>query len=308
MLRAAGDVELGHVDVRPKTGHREYGAIPNEAACVAKLEASASFYGLGARFGETAADRAAWCASDFSAGAPVRVQPAAADRALAFVVVAHAADDRNLGLCASTLASVRSRHPASRVVVVDNASPRGAALAALARAARAECVRQDPSGFELGGLAAAAPGLLADAAVKRVVFLQHSTRLRRPLALGEFRCRASALFLPWFRYETNPKFRDSRWGMAPSRAWAGADIDPTLVASPVNARWVSATHAAVALSRDALAEIVAAGLLDPGVTRACQRKVCAEHVMGLYSARLNSSIEDLACVVPGAAAKIHGNN
>ena len=59
---------------------------------------------------------------------------------------------------------------------------------------------------------------------------------------------------------------------------------------------------------DALAEIVAAGLLDPGVTRACQRKVCAEHVMGLYSARLNSSIEDLACVVPGAAAKIHGNN
>lgn len=114
-----------------------------------------------------------------------------------FVLAVHVPDERNCGLLADTITSVVRHHPRMPILVVDNGSPDGNVPASVARAAAhagglggaVRVVRRSTSHGQLGALEAAhaelARGMLGGVRLRRLVLLQHSTWLRRPLPMAD---------------------------------------------------------------------------------------------------------------------------
>jgi hypothetical protein len=132
-----------------------------------------------------------------------------------FVIVSFLPDERNRAIFVRTLQSVRCFHPHDPVLVVDNASPgdnvalavadalRGSAINGSSRAVRV--TRRERSLAILTAWAAAddvlnewPPSAEWGEGMERIVFLQHSTRLCRPMP-SKFKqgCAAVALSGQW---------------------------------------------------------------------------------------------------------------
>jgi hypothetical protein len=129
-------------------------------------------------------------------------QPPPLRRRFLFVITAHVPDRRNYGLLVTALRSVHCFYPRERVLVVDNASPLGdhvdravAEASANVTGASFHTIRREPSLGVLSAWAAADEALDDPSLVpERLVFLQHSTRLCRPVpAPRKPGCAASPL-------------------------------------------------------------------------------------------------------------------
>ena len=121
------------------------------------------------------------------------------DRDYLFVLAAHIPDSYNRDLLNATLHSILLHHPNSPTLLVDNASPDDSivpsAIAALPVAAREFIMlrRQQVSHGMLGSWHEADAYLRRDNKIARIVLLQHSTRLLRPLPPVDGSCVAIAL-------------------------------------------------------------------------------------------------------------------
>jgi hypothetical protein len=245
---------------------------------------------------------------------------------LLFVIGTCVRDQRNLALLDSTVASIRQFHPAEDILVFDNCPRMQSDQVALSHWLRdidskyrnstflhtvtKEEAQRPPtrkgSLFEFGAFAHGVHFMLREGRHERLVFLQHSTSLTKPLAAQPNRCPVY-LQRPW-----------SLWGLNENQH---TEFIPGQMYRMMNARgipqdfilehthsWISVGDGTLVLHRELAHHLAERQLLDSAMVDQCRFKGCFESVSGLYGMYAGRRHECNSLQVHAITRKTHGGN